>query len=61
VAVAPVGLAERPPGLIESIGVVFDGSPESLAALDLAARLAGERRAVLRRRHRTSSTRSSAD
>jgi nucleotide-binding universal stress UspA family protein len=38
VAVAPIGLAERPVGL-GAIGVAFDGEPESMHALDAAVRL----------------------
>ena len=39
VAVAPAGFAERDPTL-DSVGVGFDGSPESRAALGLGGRLA---------------------
>lgn len=48
VAVAPVALAERRPGPIASVGAAFDGSPEAVGALGVAAQLAVERRAVLR-------------
>ena len=48
VAVAPVGFSENRPGRIESVGAGFDGGAESAGALQIAARLAVERRAVLR-------------
>ena len=48
VAVAPVALAERRMGPIASVGAAFDGSPEAVGALGVAAQRAVERRAVLR-------------
>jgi len=48
VAVAPVGLAERAPRRIESVGAGFDGGAEAIGALRVAAGLALEHRAVLR-------------
>lgn len=46
VAVAPMGLATRPP-IMHKIGVAYDGSSESEQALALARRLARERGAEL--------------
>ncbi|UGS34410.1 Universal stress protein [Capillimicrobium parvum] len=48
VAVAPIGFSENRPGRIQSVGAGFDGGPESAGALQRAARLAVEQRAVLR-------------
>lgn len=42
VAVAPMGLATRPP-IMHKVGVAYDGSPESEQALALARRFARER------------------
>lgn len=40
VAVAPHGFADGAPERLETVGVAFDGSPESRVALDAATRLA---------------------
>jgi nucleotide-binding universal stress UspA family protein len=48
IAVAPRGLATGANRGIQAIGVAFDNSPESHAALGQAARLAGARGATLR-------------
>ena len=53
VAVAPMGYGNAP-AVIREIGVGYDGSPESERALELARRLAAERRARLSAFHAVS-------
>jgi nucleotide-binding universal stress UspA family protein len=48
VAVAPRGFASRPEGQLRVLCVAFDGSPESQAALEVAAGLAEAAEATLR-------------
>ncbi len=47
VAIAPIGLAEAS-GAMRSVGVAYDGSPESRAALQAAKELAGRHNAGVR-------------
>lgn len=48
VAIAPPGFAEQAPASLETIAVGFDGRPESMRALRLAARLARRHGALLK-------------
>jgi nucleotide-binding universal stress UspA family protein len=47
VAIAPAGWSQRPTRTLSQIGAAFDGSTESRAALDAAARLAHAAKATL--------------